>query len=65
MPGVPADCFQKERPSCADAQTALSKLAVGPLQRRFDALLRIGTRRLNIIYIIAGLILSTTTLLAR
>ncbi|MET0044812.1 MAG: heme-binding protein, partial [Candidatus Thiodiazotropha sp. 6PLUC3] len=37
-------------------QTALSKLAVGVLQRRFDALLQAGTLRLKTTYLVAGLI---------
>ncbi|MBL4852291.1 MAG: hypothetical protein JKY90_08460 [Gammaproteobacteria bacterium] len=53
---VPNRLFFKRQPLCAAAQAALSKLAVEPLQRRFDALLRSGTQRLNMIYMVAGLI---------
>jgi hypothetical protein len=45
-----------DRPQCGFRQTALSKLAVGVLQRRFAALLPKATLRLNAIYIPAGLI---------
>ena len=58
---VPNRLFLYGRPPCAAAQTALSKLAVGPLQLRFDALLRSGTRRLNMIYIVAGSIVARLT----
>ncbi len=58
---VPNRLFLYGRPPCAAAQTALSKLAVGLLQLRFDALLRSGTRRLNMIYIVAGLIATAKT----
>jgi len=41
---------------CAVPQSALSKLAVGVLQRPFDALLQDCTQRLKVMYIGAGLI---------
>ncbi|MCU7936399.1 MAG: hypothetical protein KZQ99_16240, partial [Candidatus Thiodiazotropha sp. (ex Dulcina madagascariensis)] len=44
------------RPQCACLQAALSKLAVGRLQRRFDALLQAGSLRLKVHYLVAGLI---------
>jgi hypothetical protein len=50
----------KDRPQCACLQTALSKLAVGGLQRRFDALLQAGTLRLKAIVLAAGLIIIGT-----
>ena len=39
-----------DRPLCVHLQTALSKLAVGVLQRHFDALLQMDTQRLNTTY---------------
>ena len=48
----------KDRPSRAGLLTALSKLAGGRLQRRFDVSQQTGRRRLNAIYIVAGLIIS-------
>jgi len=36
---APNNMILKDRPKCACLQTVLSKLAVGVLQRRFDALL--------------------------
>ncbi|HHL44949.1 MAG TPA: protease complex subunit PrcB family protein [Gammaproteobacteria bacterium] len=46
----------KDRPSCAGLLAALAKLAGERLQRRFAALQQTGTRRLNTIYSVAGLI---------
>jgi hypothetical protein len=43
-------------PKYACLQTALSKLVVGWLQRYFDALLRAGALRLNMLSLGAGLI---------
>ncbi|MEJ2593147.1 MAG: hypothetical protein P8178_17485, partial [Candidatus Thiodiazotropha sp.] len=50
----------KDRPKLASLQTALSKLAVGGLQRRFDALLQAGKLRLKTTYLVAGLITTIT-----
>ncbi|MEJ2691806.1 MAG: hypothetical protein P8166_01835, partial [Candidatus Thiodiazotropha sp.] len=41
---------------------ALSKLTVGLLQRRFDALLQAGTQRLKVTYLVAGLIESANVI---
>jgi hypothetical protein len=47
---APNNFILKDRPKRACLRTALSKLAVGGLQRRFDALAKAGTLRLNITY---------------
>ena len=57
LPESPNLLIINDRPSCAGPWTALAKLAAGVLQRRFSALPRSSTRRLNTVYIIAGLIL--------
>ena len=56
LPEAPNPMIFKDRPWRAGPQTALPHLAVGWLQRRWGALLRTGTPRLNAIYIVAGLI---------
>jgi len=53
---APNILISNDRPQCGFRQTALSKLALGVLQRRFAALLPKATLRLNAIYIPAGLI---------
>jgi hypothetical protein len=45
-----------DRPQRTGLQTALSKLVVEWLQRRFDALLQAGTLWLNLTYLVAELI---------
>ena len=50
---------------CAAPQSALSKLAVGVLQRPFDALLQDCTQRLKVMYIGAGLISDNDDLVQR
>ncbi len=62
LPETPDPLILKDRPRRADPQTALPHLATGWLQRRWGALLRTGTPRLNTLYIVAGLI--TTLVLA-
>ncbi len=61
MPEAPNPLIDNDRPPCAGPQTALAKLAAGWLQRRFAALLRTSTRRLNVTYIVAGLIVAIAT----
>jgi hypothetical protein len=57
--GPYVECLSHCRLACL--QTAISKLAVGWLQRRFDALLQAGTLRLNMAYLGAGLVVSLLT----
>ena len=63
LPEAPNLLIINDRPSRAGPRTALAKLAVGVLQRRFAALPRTSTRRLNTIYIVAGLIILAILLL--
>ncbi len=55
-PEAPDSLIVKGRRCCARPRSALSKLAAGVLQRRFGALPRTRTARLNTIYYVAGLI---------
>ena len=57
LPEAPNSMIFKDRPRRAGPQAALLHLAVGWLQRRWAALLRTGTPRLNTIYSVAGLII--------
>ena len=59
LPEAPNLLIVNDRPSHAGPWTALEKLAVGELQRRFSILPRTSTRRLNTIYIVDGLIITT------
>ena len=56
MPEASNILISRDRPLCTGPQIALAKLAVAWLQRRFAALPRTGTQRLNTIYTVAGLI---------
>jgi hypothetical protein len=48
--------FKRQAEVCLP-EGCVSKLVVGVLQRRFDALLQAGTLRLNTTYLVAGLII--------
>ncbi len=61
LPEAPNPMIFNDRPWRAGPQAALPHLAVEWLQRRWAALLRTGTPRLNTIYIVAGLIASGVT----
>ena len=56
LPGARDPMIFNDRPRRAGPQAALPHLAVEWLQRRWAALLRTGTPRLNMIYIVAGII---------
>ena len=54
---IPNVFFSNDRSPCTRLRTALSKLAAGWLQRRFDALPQAGTRRLKMQHLVAGSII--------
>ena len=63
LPEAPNPMIFNDRPRRAGPQAALPHLAVEWLQRRWAALLRTGTPRLNTKYIVAGLIVLAVALL--